>query len=66
MPRVHTEGQRAALWEPSASPPMPAVPRVIPLIAMARALVRPRTLPSLISIVMTFFLIFPGTICPLP
>lgn len=45
---------------------MPAVPRVIPLVAMARSLVRPGTLPALISVVMTFLLIFPGIICPLP
>lgn len=58
------EGPRAATREP-ISPPMPAVSRVVPLIAMACALIWSWALPSLISIVMTFLLVFSRIVCPL-
>lgn len=50
----------------SASPPVPAVPGAAPIVATACALVRPRALPPLISVVTTFLLVFARVFCPLP
>lgn len=64
-PRCAQQGGTRAATRKFISPPVSAVSRVVPLIAMACALVGPWALPSLVSIVMTFLLVFSRTVCPL-